>query len=61
MPEFDKLFAFGIDPVDGGLPTDMPSDWPAIAHVEQYNRRMRERLDEACASASRALRLPIRR
>ena len=23
-PEFDKLFAFGIDPVDGGLPTTSP-------------------------------------
>src|SRR5215469_6684401 len=27
-PEFDKLFAFGIDPVGGGLPTDVPGDWP---------------------------------
>src|ERR1700736_711941 len=24
--ELDRLFAFGIDPVDGGLPTDQPSD-----------------------------------
>lgn len=23
---FDKLFAFGIDPVDGGLPQDQPAD-----------------------------------
>jgi hypothetical protein len=23
--ELDKLFAFGIDPVDGGLPSDQPS------------------------------------
>ena len=23
--EFDRLFAFGIDPVGGGLPTDQPS------------------------------------
>jgi len=29
-PEFDRLFAFGIDPVGGGLPTDLPSDWPAV-------------------------------
>ncbi len=27
-PAFDRLFAFGIDPVDGGLPSDQPSDWP---------------------------------
>ena len=25
-PEYDRLFAFGIDPVGGGLPTDQPSD-----------------------------------
>ncbi|MGA3294755.1 MAG: SUMF1/EgtB/PvdO family nonheme iron enzyme [Candidatus Acidiferrales bacterium] len=43
--EFDKLFAFGIDPVGGGLPTDTPSDWPSIAEVESYNRLVRERLD----------------
>ena len=28
-PEFDRLFAFGIDPVGGGLPSDVPSDWPS--------------------------------
>jgi gamma-glutamyl hercynylcysteine S-oxide synthase len=44
--QFDKLFAFGIDPVGGGLPTDVPGDWPNIALVEKYNRRVRERLDE---------------
>jgi gamma-glutamyl hercynylcysteine S-oxide synthase len=45
--EFDKLFAFGIDPVGGGLPTDTPKDWPTIAQVEDYNRLVRSRLDEA--------------
>lgn len=44
--EFDKLFAFGIDPVGGGLPTDVPADWPQIIEVERYNRSLRERLDE---------------
>src|SRR5580698_2148362 len=44
-PEFDKLFAFGIDPVGGGLPTDVPSDWPNIGVVETYKRGVRERLD----------------
>ena len=44
---FDKLFAFGIDPVGGGLPYDKPGDWPNISQVEKYNRRVRERLDEA--------------
>jgi gamma-glutamyl hercynylcysteine S-oxide synthase len=42
----NKLFAFGIDPVDGGLPTDNASDWPAIAEVERYNHGVRSRLDE---------------
>ena len=45
----NKLFAFGIDPVDGGLPTDVPGDWPAIAQVETYNRSIRERLDQSLA------------
>jgi gamma-glutamyl hercynylcysteine S-oxide synthase len=48
--EYDKLFAFGIDPVDGGLPTDTPKDWPSIARVEKYNRDIRRRLDEALAN-----------
>jgi ergothioneine biosynthesis protein EgtB len=48
-PEFDKLFAFGIDPVDGGLPTDEPQDWPTIARVEKYRQQIRIRLDEALA------------
>ena len=43
----NKLFAFGIDPVDGGLPTDVPSDWPTIAQVESYNRGLRAQLDQA--------------
>src|SRR5580698_6802785 len=42
---FDKLFAFGIDPVGGGLPTDKASDWPSIARVEKYKTTVRERLD----------------
>src|ERR1700747_1591134 len=28
-PDFDKLFAFGIDPVDGGLASDQPTDLPS--------------------------------
>src|SRR5262249_8195857 len=40
-PAFDKLFAFGIDPVDGGLPSDVPGDWPSISRVENYSRGIR--------------------
>ena len=52
---FDKLFAFGIDPVGGGLPTDKPADWPAREEIERYNLRVREELDQAI---SRALSRP---
>src|SRR5258705_13663333 len=37
---FDQLFAFGIDPVGGGLPTDTPQDWPSRAQVATYCQRM---------------------
>jgi gamma-glutamyl hercynylcysteine S-oxide synthase len=45
-PEFDRLFAFGIDPVGGGLPSDQPSDWPSIPDVRKYVDRIRNLLDE---------------
>jgi iron(II)-dependent oxidoreductase len=50
-PEFDRLFAFGIDPLGGGLPTDQPADWPAIAAVREYVRKIRAVLDEKLADA----------
>ncbi len=50
--DFDKLFAFGIDPVGDGLPTDAPEDWPNIARVEKYSRQVREALDEALSGAA---------
>ena len=40
--EFDNLFAFGIDPVDGGLPSDQPSDWPSLAQVRGYVSHVRQ-------------------
>jgi len=46
-PVFDKLFAFGIDPVDGGLPTDQPSDWPSLPEVRNYVQSLRNLLDDA--------------
>src|SRR6478672_3185828 len=45
-PEFDRLFAFGIDPVGGGLPTDQPSDWPSLPVVREYVCKIRAALDE---------------
>ncbi len=44
-PEFDRLFAFGIDPVGGGFPTDLPSDWPSLDVVRDYVGDVRCALD----------------
>ncbi len=44
-PGLDKLFAFGIDPVDGGLPSDAPGDWPSLRQVRDYVSEVRRRLD----------------
>ncbi len=54
--EFDNLFAFGIDPVDGGLPSDQPSDWPSLDQVRDYVRRVRQALDDGLAGALSQMR-----
>ena len=51
QPGFDRLFAFGIDPVDGGLPADQPADWPSLAEIHRYVSRVRTSLDEGLASS----------
>ncbi len=48
--EFDNLFAFGIDPVDGGLPTDQPTDWPSLDQVREYVSQVRLSLDDGLAA-----------
>jgi ergothioneine biosynthesis protein EgtB len=45
-PELDRLFAFGIDPIDGRLPSDTPGDWPRPEQVAAYRNRVRRALDE---------------
>ncbi len=50
-PEFDRLFAFGIDPVGGALPSDQPADWPSLDSVRDYVRRIRVALDEKLENA----------
>lgn len=45
--DLNRLFAFGIDPVDGGLPSDQPSDWPEMQEVEAYRDKVRATLDAA--------------
>ncbi len=51
-PEFDRLFAFGIDPVSGGLSSDQPSDWPSLNAVRDYVTRVRAALDEKLADGA---------
>jgi iron(II)-dependent oxidoreductase len=48
--DLDRLFAFGIDPVGGGLPTDVPSDWPSLDAVRAYVSSVRNALDENLAT-----------
>ena len=50
-PEFDRLFAFGIDPVGGGLPSDQPGDWPAMTKINEYVTKIRTVLDEKLEEA----------
>jgi gamma-glutamyl hercynylcysteine S-oxide synthase len=59
-PEFDRLLAFGIDPVGGGLPHDQPTDWPSLEEIRRYNHEVRKRLDarlevEAVAAAAQGV------
>jgi ergothioneine biosynthesis protein EgtB len=46
-PALDTLFAFGIDPVDGQLPSDQPSDWPPLDEFYRYREQARAQLDAA--------------
>lgn len=57
-PDFDKLFAFGIDPVGGGLPSDQPKDWPAINEIQHYNLRVRETLDQTLKKTDLSAAVP---
>jgi gamma-glutamyl hercynylcysteine S-oxide synthase len=54
-PEFDQLFAFGIDPKPGQSQQDERSDWPEIAEIQAYNRRVRQTLDDVLNQISEQL------
>ncbi|MFM0667132.1 SUMF1/EgtB/PvdO family nonheme iron enzyme [Paraburkholderia sediminicola] len=56
-PHLDQLFAFGIDPVDGGFPTDQPSDWPSLDVVRGYGSRAREQIDRELDALTHTARL----
>ncbi len=45
-PSLDRLFAFGIDPVGGGLPSDQPGDWPSLGAAQRYAASVRSAIDE---------------
>lgn len=49
LPEFDRLFAFGIDPHDGALPDEPAAAWPPEEQVRNYVAGVRERLDRRFA------------
>jgi ergothioneine biosynthesis protein EgtB len=49
--EFDRLFDFGIDPVDGKLPDDQPSDWPDTKEILSYSDRIRTTVDDLLNAA----------
>lgn len=48
-PVLERLFAFGIDPIDGSLPSDMPADWPTLVQVHSFCQKARQRVDEILA------------
>ena len=48
-PDFDHLFAFGIDPRRGQVPDEPASRWPQEEAVREYDDRVRRRLDAALA------------
>ena len=58
-PEFDRLFAFGIDPVGTALPSDRPEDWPSLDEVHRYNQRLREQIDARAIADTQLLNVAI--
>ena len=50
--DFDRLFAFGIDPTNGNLPDDKKSDWPSTAEIMRYNSSVRRIVDRCLTQAS---------
>ena len=48
----DALFAFGIDPPPGQLPSDAPGDWPSLQETRSYVARVRSALEKLLPTAS---------
>jgi len=58
-PGFDRLFAFGIDPVGTALPSDRPEDWPSLEEIHHYNQRLREQIDARGVTDAQLLNVAI--
>ena len=58
-PKFDRLFAFGIDPVGTALPSDRPEDWPTLAEIHKYNQRLRDQIDARAITDAQFLNVAI--
>jgi ergothioneine biosynthesis protein EgtB len=58
-PEFDRLFAFGIDPVGTALPSDRPEEWPTLDEIRQYNQRLRNQIDARAITDAQLLNVAI--
>lgn len=54
-PEFEQLFAFGIDPLrsesGGDLPTDTAADWPARDTIQAWIHEARAEVDDVLRTA----------
>lgn len=50
-PEFERLFAFGIDPLGGDLPTDSAADWPSRDRILAWIRDVRAEVDDVLQTA----------
>ena len=58
--EFDRLFEAGIDPKEGELPQDQPSDWPSLEEVQRYSARVHREIDQILETVpERVLHLAI--
>src|SRR4029450_11750385 len=49
--ELDRIFAFGIDPVDGALPSEPASAWPSEPAVGLYSSQVRDAVDQCLEKA----------
>jgi ergothioneine biosynthesis protein EgtB len=47
---FERLFAFGIDPLDGNLPRDEAHDWPSLEAIRAWTQQLRRDVDADLSS-----------